>query len=200
MNENSGRNTVEKKTWDRWCGYLRILLYLHIAGILNVVLLLIPGSDTVVPVISAVLALGFGYCLLRLAPAEKGYRQAGILQLAALVCSLGQWLNFVPQALSLASSLCTVIACYYEFYAHSAVVTGLDQKLGKKWKDLFVYQIVVSVLAMVGMTMAMVVVAALEAELSAVGIITALVLAGLTIGLDIIYLIYMKRTISLLQS
>lgn len=95
-------------------------------------------------IISAVCFIAHSAILLKIAPAEKRYRTAGICALASAVSpifdfftiqSVQKLLLFLVIALPFA--IISIVGEYFEYKAHSAVLKDLDNRLSEKWIKLW---------------------------------------------------------------
>lgn len=200
MTEDTAREIRNKLPPDRqWMvPYMRGLLYLHAAMLAVLVLKLIPVTLVAANVLEALLTLAAAWCLFRLRPAHKGYRLAAILSVAGM---LGGF--FDQRILFIVFSLCTLVAVYQEYHAHSALVVEVahDHVLSKKWSDLFIWELLVGIFA--GMLLTGFLVAFLATQDQAAAVVTIVVSVlnlALAILLRVLYLLYLKRTISHLQT
>ncbi len=179
--------------------YMRGLLYLHAAMLATLVLNLIPVTLVAANVLDALLTLAAAWCLFRLRPAHKGYRMAAILSVAGMLEGFfDQWI------VSMAFSLCALVAVYQEYHAHSALVVELaqDHALSRKWNNLFTWEVLVGVFAGTLLTGFLTVIASAhdDAATAAAVVICQILALALAALLRVLYLLYLKRTISHLQT
>ena len=182
MNEN---NTTQ---------HLRYLLYVGIAAMVNSLLgTFLPGklSAWIGYAISAAVL----YLFFRLITSNARYKTALIFSGAALIINL-----LGIQALGLAGSICAIVAQYQEYYAHSELVRAWDPKLADKWSSLFWLQFGVEVITVLLTAVFVgVLVAAGNLDAAVVTALVTIVAAILTLVMKVLYLVYLKKTIRLLE-
>lgn len=180
--------------------WLRFLLYIQLAGIVLAICNLIPGINRLTTWLSYLLNAGMVCALLMLSPACIRYRKSAIcrvinlssLILAVIIKNLG----LLGAIITLAGSVCGIIASYQEYHGHGEMVSQADQKLERQWGSLFIWQMIVGVLLGVGTT-AGVVVSTISGGAVSVDAVVAVV-ALPSIALQVVYLIYLNRTLKVL--
>ena len=183
MNEN---NTTQ---------WLRYLLYVGIAAMANSLLgIFLPGrlSAWIGYAISAAVV----YLFFRLIATNARYKTAFIFSGAALIINL-----LGIQALGLAGSICALVGQYQEYHAHGELIQEQDPRLANKWSSLFWFQFAVSVIVVLltGVLVG-VLVAAGSLDAAVVTALATIVGAILTLVLKVLYLVYLKNTIRLLEA
>lgn len=198
MDENEVIMTKPEPDRGLLVKWLKILFYAHIASLVVSVVSGVSDLDT--SWISWIITVAAAVCLFRLAPVNGRYRKAAVLSAVMIGCSV---LNMVLQlgtVLTLAASVCSLIAVYQEYSAHSELVEQQDSKLSRQWHSLFNLQIIVGVLS--GFVSVVVVLLVAMLELDTAGLPTIIVgaLTVVQIILDAIYLIYINRTIRIFNA
>ena len=194
MNPEQTCQQPQPKKW------LQILLYVHLVNIVIAVLNLVPGLSKVTTWLSEGMLLAVAFVLLKLTAVNVRYRKAAILRIVTLagtvLALVTSKLAMVSSLVSLVASICGIISTYQEYHAHAEVIEPLDQKLARKWRNLFIWSIVVGLLA--GFAAAVgVVFSVIAGGNVAVELVTALV--GIpSVILLIAYLVYLKRMLKLL--
>ena len=181
--------------------WLRILLYLQLAAVILAIPNLIPNIGSWVTWIGYGMNALLVYVLLRVSPACGRYRKSAVLKViylgTVILVMLMPSLGLIGSLLTLAGSVCGIIASYQEYHGHAEVVTALDEKLAGKWSGLFIWQLVVGIL--VGLaTSAGVIVSMLSGGSISVELV-AVIVSLPALVLQVVYLVYMKRTVRLLQ-
>jgi hypothetical protein len=185
MNEN--RNNTTK--------WLQYLLYVGIAALVNSLLGILGLSG-----LSRWIGLAVNgvtvYLLFMLAGSNPRYKTAAIFYAIALAS--GFISNLI---LGLVRSVCGIVAQYQEYHAHGELIEEQDPKLADKWGSLFGLEIAVT---FVGILLTGLVVGVLAAvtnmsEAAITPIVTVFV-AVMGVGLNLLYLSYLKRTIALLET
>ena len=178
--------------------WLRYLFYIHIANIAMTPLTLIFLDNPITPWIGYVMSAGFALCLFRLAPACHRYRTAAILTAVHIGLTILSLLG-LTNLLTMAASILSIIAAYQEFHGHAEAVEAKDPQLARKWCSLFVWQIVIGILS--GFSSVAAVVILVLADMDPVRITALVAGAVLLVALipGILYLVYLRRMITLLE-
>ncbi len=101
--------------------------------------LFLPGT-----ILGAVVSAAYALILLRLAPQEEGYRQAGICGLIA--CGVSLLVGLVsggPEEpgwtlfLTVPAAIVSLCGEYHEFFSHKSVLQDVDLELADKWEKLW---------------------------------------------------------------
>ena len=184
--------------------WLRYLFYVHLAGIVVSLFSLLPVGGNLAVWCSLAVALAAVICLFGLAPGYPRYRKAACFRAAMLVFSLIHTVFSLRTPLVLVSSLCSIIAVYQEYSGHRALIRDLDAGLARKWNQLFIWQIVCSVLISLATTVVSVILALLlnsgESVPATAAIVVQVAAEGTSLVLEAVYLVYLKRTIHLMQT
>lgn len=184
MNEN----TYSPAKW------LQYLLYAGIAAALNTILGFLLGDLSVW--LGIAISGAAVYLLFRLVEANERYQKAAIFAIVALVAAL-----FNNTLLSLVGSVCSIVAEYQEYHAHSELIGERDPKLAGKWRTLFWLQFIVGlVLGLLLSFVSVILVMISGLETAAATAVLAMVLAVVTLILQVLYLVYLNRTIKLLEN
>lgn len=185
--------------------WLRVLFYSQIAHMSITVINAVIHWDNITAWVNRGITAIVIWCLFQIRDVNPRYRTAAITRAGAFLCGLltlpvntsGLGLSAV---LLLAGSTCSWITQYQEYRGHGEVVAETDEKLAKRWKDLFIWEIVValatSVLSVFGTTLLM------AADMLTDTISTVLIAVSTVIGLALegLYLLYMKRTLALIEA
>ena len=178
--------------------WLQRLFYIHIASLILSLITLIWLDNPVTPWFNYALSAGTALCLLRLSPAGKRYRTAAIL--TALILGLTLLSKVALSTLmTLAAFILAIIASYQEFYGHSETLFQRDPKLAGRWRRLFLWQLLIGILAgfaSVAATVIMVLANMEEGQIIQL-IVTAIGFSGLIPG--VLYLIYLNNMIKLFK-
>ena len=185
MNENRN-DTVE-------C--LQYLMYVGIAALVNS-LLGIFGLEGLSRWIGLAINGATVYLLFMLAGSNPRYKTAAIFYAVALVSGLID--NLI---LGLVCSICGIVAQYQEYHAHGELIQDRDPKLADRWNSLFAMELAVIFIGILltGLFVG-VLAAATNMDVAAVTVITTVIVAAMGIGLELLYLSYMNRTIKLLEN
>ena len=176
--------------------WLRYLFYIHIASIVLSFPTLFFLENPITPWISHGLEAGIILCLFRLMPVCPRYRKAAILTAVYIGLSVISSL-WVSSLLTIAISVLTIIASYQEYHGHAEIVARKDEKLAQRWKSLFVWQIVIGVISGFSSVAAVTIMVLADMDLARITTLVAgaILLVGLIPG--ILYLVYLRRMISL---
>lgn len=178
--------------------WLRNLFYIHIASIVLSLPTLIFINNPVTPWLGHALSAGIALCLFYLAPANTRYRTAAIL--TAVYVGLSVLSQLMPNSLlTIGISILSIIAAYQEFHGHAEIIEEKDPKLSRRWKNLFVWQIVIGVIAGFSSVAAVVIMVLAEMDLDRITTLVAgaVILVSLIPG--ILYLVYLRRMIALVE-
>lgn len=200
--------------------WLRRLFYLGIAGfVLSVLDYLFPNDDWTTWVNLFLSALGI-LCLFRLSESYPRYRKVFILSAVVFGCSIvsqllisyESWLFIAKDyefdnlalripivSLTLVSSVVSWVSTYLRYHAHGALVEQDDPGLARKWRNLFILTIAVSVLTSVASMILTLVQTMLGIGVTAVvsTVMAIIHLPGAIIS--ILNLVYLWRTIQVVQ-
>lgn len=178
--------------------WLPVLMYCALASLINSVISyfpFIPASLTTW--ISRGIMVAMTVCMLQLAHVNERYKKAGILRAVMLGCALFTAFVFGSTLLTLAASIVSIIAVYQEYHAHSELVADKDAKLSGRWRSLFTWSILASVLLSFGATVLAVilVLADMQGGTSRISAITIALLSIPQCVIDIVYITYIKKMI-----
>ena len=192
----------QKEILTKW---LRTLFYVQIVSMVITAINAVSYLDNITGWLSKGCAVVAIWSFLQLKDVHPRYQTTAMAKAAVLICGLltTSVNTFVPTfagILMLAGSLASLAASYQEYHAHGELVEEAVPKLGKQWKDLFVWEIVVglgiSAISVVG-TIVMV-----SADMLS-GTITTVIMVLTTLcnlAFQGLYLWYMKRTLNLLEN
>lgn len=180
--------------------WLRTLFYLHIGLLASTCLSLLPIQDLWITWLKRVLIVGTVFCLYRLSPLNDHYRKATIFRFIYIAGVLITSLAFRASVIVLAVSVFSILGAYQEYHGHSRLIAEEDPALSGKWERFFGWALLVELLMSFGSSALSVVSALMGFDLS--GVISAVMI---TISLprliiDVFYLIYLNRTVRLLQT
>ena len=183
---------TENNNTTKWLQYL---LYVGIAALVNS-LLGIVGLSALARWIGLAINAATVYLLFMLVGANPRYKTAAICYAVALAGGLTS--NAI---VGLAGSICGIVAAYQEYHAHGELIEERDPKLADKWNSLFGLELALTFVGilLMGLLAGLLVAVTNMSEATVVPIITIIV-AVLGVGLNLLYLSYLKRTIALLES
>ena len=181
--------------------WLRFLLHIQMAGMVLAILNLIPGINRLMTWLSYFLNAGMLYALFMMSPACIRYRKSAVYRAINLSCLILvliiKNLGLFGSIITLAGSVCGIIASYQEYHGHGEIVKEADQKLQSKWNSLFIWQMIVGVLLGVGTTVG-VVISMVSGGAISVDVVVA-VISLPSIVLQVVYLVYLNQTLKVLQ-
>lgn len=173
--------------------WLKILFYVQIVGLVFSLLSAISGVGTILAWGNRLVSVGVIVALFSLVPCNGRYRKAAIFSCVTLVCGLINAASSMA-VLPLIGSVCSLVAVYQEYSAHSEVVEEYSPKLSQRWHSLFMWQIIVGVVVgVVGATLTVLLSMTVGDETSAITTIILFIINGSDMILRIIYLIYLKQ-------
>lgn len=182
MNEN----TYSPVKW------LQYLLYAGIASAANTLLLNIPQLTVLSTWLGYALSGVTIFLLFRLVAANARYKTAAICFAVALGCAL---IN--NTILALVGSICGIVAQYQEYHGHSELVEERDPRLAVKWNRLFWVQFIVGLVLGLLLSMAVVVLVMITGPEATVPTALTVAISIASLGLEVLYLVYLNRTIKL---
>lgn len=181
--------------------WLRVMMYTALASVVNSVVNILPFVPAGITVwtgraIMIVMILS----LLQLGSIHEGYRKAGTLRAAMLICTLIAALGMGSSVLTLVGSVLSIIAVYREYNTHSELLEGIDPRFAAKWHRLFTWSVVAAILIGFGSTVSVLILS--MAGMDAVGLapILLLVLGIPDMILGIVYLRYLKKMALLFEN
>jgi hypothetical protein len=101
--------------------------------------------------------------------------------------------------LSVAASICSIVAVYQEYTAHSEVLAEKDMILSRKWHNLFYWEFIAAILLSLGSSVAAVILMSYELPVNAsrVSSIVILLLNIPQFFIQLVRLQYLNKMISL---
>lgn len=180
----------------KWLWYL---FYIHIASMLLSLPALIFLDNPITPWLGHLATAGVIVCLFHLAPANGRYRTAAVLTTVHLGLTILAAL-FLPNLLTMAASILSIIAGYQEFYGHAEMVEEKDSRLSQRWKSLFVWQILIGVISGFSSAAAVVIMVLADMDPARITAMVAgsVILVALIPG--ILYLLYLRKMIRMFET
>lgn len=181
--------------------WLRILVYIAVVSLVNAVADYLPFLPAAVSTwVSRGIMAATVLCMFRLARANSRYRWAGIFRAAMLSCALITSFLFGSYVLSIAASLFSVLAVYLEYTAHAELVAEKDATLSRSWRNLFYWGLAAAILLSVGSTVTAAVLMSgeIQAGVSRISGIVTFLLKIPRFAVDVVHLLYLRKTISCL--
>lgn len=195
MNENMENRSELLVKW------FRVLMYIAIVSLVNSVVSVLPFVPAAVTSwISRGIIVGVVVCMFQLAPANARYKKAGIMRAAMLACTLITAFVYASSIQNLAASILSIIAVYQEYNAHSELIADKDSKLSGKWHSLFTWGLIAGILVGFGSTVTVLILTLMESD---VVHLTAIIVGVLSIPqmiLDLIYMLYLKKMVSIFEN
>lgn len=146
--------------------------------------------------VNIILSFGTLFVIYKLAPVNKRYGKAAIFLAIAFVITLIFRFTTVG-VLILVGSICSWIALYQEYSAHSEMLDGVDDKLARKWHSLFNWQIWGGFgLAFLESILVIALAAASTQDADSIATILLALVEGYDIIIKVFYLIYLKRMLT----
>lgn len=180
--------------------WLRVLLLARIASIAVSLISCLPVNDGWLQWISKAITVVTITALFQLAPGNVRYRKAAVFRTVMLGLTLITSLLVASTFLTLAASVLSLLSVYQEYSGHAEITADPDPKLSRNWHRLFNWGLAVGILtALVSMVMTLVLVMIGVQAGATTGIVMA-VMTGAELIIDIFYLVFLNRTIRILQS
>ena len=190
-----------KELLQKW---LKVLFYAQIASMAITAISAVTHLDNITAWILKAVNVMVVWSLFQLKDVNPRYRTSAITKFVVLICGLltapvNSRLG-LSSILMLVGSGCSWVTTYQEYHGHGELAEEMDAKLGKRWKDLFVWEIVMGLaisFISVGATTVLVAAGAASSSITtAIILLTTLV----NLALEALYLLYMKRTLDLLEN
>ena len=89
---------------------------------------------------------------------------------------------------------------YQEYHGHSEIAAQWDEKLAKKWRNLFVWEVVIALVTSVFSVFGTVILVATEMLTDTITTVIIALTTGIGLVLEGLYLLYMKRTLALIEA
>ena len=181
-----------------------MLFYCQIAAIFITVINALTNLDSITRWLSKAISLAVIWSLFQLKAVNPRYRTAAI-------CDTVVWISGLLTApinasnlglsgiLLLVGSTCSWVAAYQEYHGHSEIAAQWDAKLTKKWSNLFVWEIVSGLAVSLLSTVVTTVLAIAEAPSKLPTTITIVLSTVIGLAMNLLYLLYMKQTLKLLE-
>jgi len=178
--------------------WLQYLLYVGIAALANTILSAVPLLDGLSGWISLAINAATVFLLYKLQPSCERYFKAAIFRAVPLILGILGRLGI--SVLPLLAALCGIVAEYQEFASHGELIQAWDTKLAGKWSSLFWLQFAVSIITtLLGSVFTAVLVAGGGMDMETATAMLTVVVAMVTLLLDVLYLVYLRKTIRLLE-
>lgn len=150
--------------------------------------------DSFIRWIRIFLSMASIYCLYKLMPLNNRYQKAVIFSGIATILTLFTNLGILV-VLSLPLVICSLIGVYQQFYGHSEMILTIDNKLSKKWRTLFMWNVFGPfIVAIVAPLFILIPVITELFDTSVISIAAAMIGSGFVVILQIVYVIYLKYT------
>ena len=176
---------------------MRSLFYINCLALISIIVALVPEMTNWSGWGNIVISSCIVVILLGLADSNKRYTKAAIFRMIAVAISI--LLKFMDSSiLSSVTSIILFCSLYQEYNAHSEVLADVDEKLSKRWKELFGIYLIGSIV--VGVLSALIVISLGALFLQYAKAITVVVLVlsgGFDLIMRIIYLVYLKQMMNL---
>lgn len=179
--------------------WLRILFYIHLALLAASVLSWLPMPDQWIAWIQRILVIATALCLFRLSSVNDHYRKAALFRIIYIGGLLITALLFSSTAITLAASVCSIIAVYHEYSAHSDLITQQDPRLSRKWHSLFNWSIAAAILVSFGSLVISMISVLIGMDITAAVTVVMVILSIPQFAVDVFYLIYLNRMLQLLR-
>lgn len=177
--------------WMRW------LFLVHIVALLAPLAGRLPIPNLAFGLNLAVL-IGTICCLKNLEVKNPRYKKAGVFLLLSLVMLFVN--RLLPNSLvSLVASVLSLIAVYQEYAAHSEVAAPHDGRLARIWRSLFVWEIIIGVVAAMFSAVAVLALTMLEMDAARMTAIISVALTVVNALVKVIYLSCVNRMVPIVS-
>lgn len=177
--------------WMRW------LFLVHIVALLAPLARLLPIQNLAFG-LNLFVILGTICCLKNLEVKNPRYKKAFVfLVLSLAMLFIGR---LIPNgAVSLVSSVVSLIAVYQEYAAHSEVAAPYNMKLARTWRSLFVWEIIIGVVAAMFSVVAVLALTMLEMDAARMTAIVSGAMMAVEAVLKVIYLSCLNKMIPIVS-
>lgn len=177
--------------WMRW------LFIVHIVALLAPLARLLPIQNLAFG-LNLFVILGTICCLKNLEVKNPRYKKAGVFLLLSLaMLFIGR---LIPNgAVSLVSSVVSLIAVYQEYAAHSEVAAPHDGRLARTWRSLFVWEIIIGVVTAMFSVVAVLALTMLEMDAARASSVIGIAMMAVEAVVKIVYLSCVNRMIPIVS-
>ena len=180
--------------------WLRVLMYIAIAGLINTLVGIPSFIPTVITSwISRILMAVMVFAIFKLAPANDRYKKAGIQRTIVLALTIVTDILHSGAILTLIAGTLAIVADYQEYHGHSELIEEKDHQLSGKWTSLFIWSIVVGLLLGFTSTAAGIFAAMAGIDTMKATIMIAVILAIPQYVIEIIYILYLKKMVAIFK-
>lgn len=153
-----------------------------------------PIFDFVFKWISTLFIIAKVYCFYQLKPIHERYSKA--FTFAAIYAGGTIVANVIDlRLLSLVISICSLIALYQEFAGHAEMLLTIDNKLSKRWRALFNWEVFGSIIvALVGTPLIMIAAITTMFDEGVMAMLTTIIVVGYSLIIQAIYIYFLKCT------
>ena len=183
--------------------YLRILVYLTVASLVNSIFDFLPFVPAVITFwATKFITVATALCLFRLSGWSKRYQLAGIFRSITFGCSLLTLLLPGPAILRVAVTIFSIPAVYMEYSAHAEITKKEDTALCGKWRSLFYWELAAATFLSLGsaVTAILLVSSQLQTDASTVSGIVFFLLKAPQFALRVVRLLYLHKMIAFFHS
>lgn len=180
--------------------WLRSLFYIHFVILGATLSSWLPIQDHWITWFKRILVIGTALCLSQLSLVNAHYRKAALFRIIHIASLLITSLLFSSSVIILAGAIFSILGTYQEYHAHAQLVAEKEPALSRKWSRFFGWALLVEVLVSFVSSALSVAMTMLHYDLS--HLITFVMIAQSLprLMVDVFYLIYMNRTVRLLQA
>ncbi|MBQ8518446.1 MAG: hypothetical protein IJ455_02425 [Agathobacter sp.] len=182
--------TNNKALFMKWA---QILFYVQCAALVASLIAELPFIGSWFGWIIRIISIATIFVIFKLSPVNARYRKAAIFMGISTVLLV--FLANELWILVLVGAICSIIGKYQEYIGHSEVIAGIDDKLSNNWHSLFNWDLwgglVVSFIVAIG-TVVLAVTTSSEIGVET----TTVILDGYHKILDIVYLVFLKRMLT----
>ena len=172
--------------------WLPVLFTIHLISLPLTFLAAVTGWRTILTWITGVLSTGSILALFRLTPENQRYRTAAIF---SCIVFFGNMINPLGGGviLSLVVSVCSIIAMYQEYVAHSELCAGIDAVLSRKWHSLFTWKLIVGLLSGFLSSAGVVIAVLVGMDSEAIVTVAVVFIGAVSAAMEVFYLCYLRR-------
>lgn len=177
-----------KKLITKW---LQILYYC-------VIVRFILSIGISIPLLSRIVSIVIIVALFNLAPVNEKYRTSMFFQAVSFVGTILSSLLKIP-LITVVFLVCSIVASYYQYNAHSEITQEKDTKLSEKWHSLFYLEIFSGFIVAFFSLIPIILGVFGQMDVNTVTFIESIISRVVNLALYCLHGLYLKKTIDLFK-
>lgn len=182
---------------EKYIKQISVLFGIHCLACACIIAAWIPVLTNLIAWVNIIISIGITIVLFWLGDSNKRYSKAAVFRGIVVVISILSKASD-NNIFSVVTSVLLLCSLYHEYNGHSEVIGNANEKLSKRWKELFSIYLVGSIVMSILSSALVIALSPLFLQYATVIVGMVIVLAG---GFDlvmmIVYLLYLKQTMRL---